>query len=336
MKSISRTVIAAVVFGGAACASPLQASAQDTVSIGLPGIPAIFLTVQTYVAQQQKIFDKYGVKADIRPFDSGASAARAVVSGDVDLSISPTPLIVNMISNAKADIVAIYGYPKPDYVLASMTPGKKCEDVKGQPVGVDSIGGARSIALNQLVRSCKLAGNETQQVAMSSNVGTAMASGQLNFGVLHLDDIPVIERESKKTVNTILDINEVQPINHYMSIVTTTEKLKSKRDALVRTLAALMEATKFMQDPKNLDAVAKDASPTGRSLADAKASTQMYVKMGFWPTQGDGLPEKNLEGVIATQQKVGGIRAGSTPVTFDRLVNTSIYNDAVKLMNSKK
>ena len=33
---------------------------------------------------------------------------------------------------------AIYGYEHPDWLLGSMDPTKtKCEDIKGQPVGVD-------------------------------------------------------------------------------------------------------------------------------------------------------------------------------------------------------
>lgn len=329
--------IAAIGFA-AACAGAVSPSlaAEPTVKIGLPGIPSIFVTVQAYVAQQQKFFEKYGVKAEMRPFDTGANAARAVVAGDVDLSLSPTPLVVNMISNAKADMVAIYGYEKPDYVLASTTPGKKCEDVKGQPVGVDAVGGARSIALSALIRSCGLTGKDTQQVAMSSNVGTAMASGQLTYGVLHIDDIPVIEREAKKKLDIMLEINKVQPVNHYMSVVTSRKKVASERAALVGAVAALIEAGRFMEDPKNADAVAAAAGPTGRAPADAKSSTEEYLKLGFWPMKSAGLPEKNIDGVIAVQKKVGGIREGSTPVTYAQMVDTSIYDDAVKLVNSKK
>lgn len=334
MATVQRAVSAAFLLA-ALVGAPATSRAEETLTLGLPAIPPVFVTVQAYVAQQEKIFDKYGVKVNLRPFDSGANAARATVAGDVDFAISPTPLIVNMISNANAELVGIYGYEHPDWLLGSMDANKKCEDVKGQPVGVDSEGGARSIALNQLIRSCGLTAKDTQQVAMSSNVGTAMASGQLNFGVLHIDDVPVIERESKKKVNVIIDINKVAPVSHYMTMVTTREKADKKRDALARALAAMIEATKFINDPKNVDAVAKAAAPTGRNFDDAKASTKMYVAMDFWPKQGNGLPQKNIDGVIETQKKVGGIRPNATPVTFDRYVNGGIYNDAVKLMGAK-
>jgi NitT/TauT family transport system substrate-binding protein len=306
------------------------AQAQETLTLGLPAIPPVFVTVQAYVAQQEKLFEKHGVKVNLRPFDSGANAARATVAGDVDFAISPTPLVVNMISNANAELVGIYGYEHPDWLLGSMDPAKKCEDIKGQPVGVDSEGGARSIALNQLIRSCGLAAKDTQQVAMSSNVGTAMASGQLNWGVLHIDDLPIIERQAGKKVNVIVDINKVAPVSHYMTMITTREKAEKKREALTRALAAMMEATAFIYDPKNADAVAKAAAPTGRDPEEAKSSTKMYTQMDFWPRQGMGLPEKNINEIIETQKKVGGIRPNATAVTYERFADPKIYQEAVK------
>jgi NitT/TauT family transport system substrate-binding protein len=331
-----RRSLMSVIALAALAHAPGTARAQETLTLGLPAIPPVFVSVQAYVAEQQGFFAKHGVKVNMRPFDSGANAARATVAGDVDFAISPTPLIINMISNANADLVGIYGYEHPDWLLGSMDPSKKCEDIKGQPVGVDSEGGARSIALNQLIRSCGLTAKDTQQVALSSNVGAAMASGQLNFGVLHVDDIPIMERQSGKKVNIILDINKVAPVNHYMTLVTTREKAEKKKEALTRALAAMIEATAFIYDPKNADAVAKAAQPTGRDADEAKASTKMYTAMDFWPRGNIGLPEKNINDIIETQKKVGGIRPNATPATYERFANPAIYNDAAKLAGGDK
>src|SRR6185369_821283 len=246
MTMLSKSFLSALTLAALASAPAGTARAQETLTLGLPAIPPVFVTVQAFVAQQQKLFEKYGVKVTLRQFDSGANAARATVAGDVDFAISPTPLIVNMISNANAELVGLYGYEHPDWLLGSMDPTKKCEDIKGQPVGVDSEGGARSIALNQLIRSCGLTAKDTQQVALSSNVGTAMASGQLNWGVLHIDDVPIIERQAKKKVTVVLDINKVVPVSHYMTLVTTREKADKKKEALTKALAAMIEATAFM------------------------------------------------------------------------------------------
>jgi NitT/TauT family transport system substrate-binding protein len=335
MKTMSRSLTAALALAALSCGSAGSSRAQETVTIGTPGIPPVFIAVQVFVAQDQKFFEKYGVKVNIRQFDTGANAARAAIAGDIDLAMSPTAQVINLISNANADAVAVYGYEKPDWLLGSMTPGKKCEDVKGQPVGVDAEGAARSIALGQLVRGCGLTPKDTQQVGMSSNVGAAMASGQLNWGVLHIDDVPIIEEKSGKKVFTVVDINNVAPVTHYLTMVTTRAKAEMKRDGIVRTLAALIDATKFINDPKNAAAAAKAAAPTGRSVPEAKDSIEKYIKIEFWPTKGAGLTQKNIEAMIETQKRVGGIRADATPVTYERFANTSLYEDAIKLVNAK-
>ena len=78
-------------------------------------------------------------------------AARAVVAGDVDMAWSPTPPVINQISNAGVPLVAVYGMPNPDWVIGTTEAGKTCKDLVGQDVGVDSIGGARSVALRSML-----------------------------------------------------------------------------------------------------------------------------------------------------------------------------------------
>src|SRR5262249_57421780 len=108
----------------------------------------VFAGVVALVAKDAGLFKKYGLEVDVKPFDSGAAAAQAVVAGNVDVSLSPTPVVVRMISNANVNLVSIYGMENPDWLLASTDPKlKKCENLKGEAVGVDSIGGAPALAV---------------------------------------------------------------------------------------------------------------------------------------------------------------------------------------------
>ena len=92
---------AALALAAANLALAQSAAAEDAkIAFGLPGIPPVFGTVLQYTAREEGLFKKYGVDVTLRPFDSGAAAARAVQSGNIDISLSPTPVIVNMTSNA--------------------------------------------------------------------------------------------------------------------------------------------------------------------------------------------------------------------------------------------
>jgi ABC-type nitrate/sulfonate/bicarbonate transport system substrate-binding protein len=231
-------------------------------------------------------------------------------------------------NNPDVGLVSIYGYEKPDWLIGSLDKSiTKCEDVKGKPVGVDSLGGARSIALTQMLRQCNLKAEETQQVPLSANVLTAMISGQIPVGVLHIDDVPIIEREAKKKVIKIVDINDVAKINHYLALVTTKKIASEKRDALVRVVAAFIEAERFIRNPKNIEVVAKAAAPTSRSVPDAKWAVDQYVKMEFWP-RAHGLKKENIEAILAAQKRVGNIKG--EPAKYEQLVDLSLYEEALK------
>jgi ABC-type nitrate/sulfonate/bicarbonate transport system substrate-binding protein len=80
----------------AALAGSTPAVAQDKkIVIATPGIPPIYSVTIAFLAAKQGFFKKYGADVEIRPFDNGTAAARAVVAGNVDMAWSPTPPVIN-------------------------------------------------------------------------------------------------------------------------------------------------------------------------------------------------------------------------------------------------
>lgn len=309
------------------------AVAEERLKIAMPGVPPVFGTVVTYVARDQGFFKKYGVDVEVRTFDSGAAAAHAVVAGDIDASLSPTPVVVRMISNGGVDLVALYGMQNPDWLLGSTDPSlSKCKEVAGQAVGVDSIGGARAAALEQLIRPCGLKLDRVKLVPLSTNVGAAMVAGQLKLGVLHLDDVPVVEEQLRRPLTVVQSFRDVNQLSHYLSLVCTHPRLSQKRDAYVRLLAAVIDATNYTLDPRNRDRVARIAAVTGRSEKIARDALQRFARLEMWPVGQDGLARENLEAVVTVEKELGGIKAGKTPVTYDKLVDRTVWKDAAALV----
>lgn len=343
--STSKRALLALVAGiGAmalAAAVPASAQAADKFSIGVPGVPPVFVSAMVYTARDAGFYKKYDLDVTIKPFDSGVAAAKAVLSGSVDASISPTAPVVRMISNGDVPLVAVQGFEKPDWFLGSMDPGKDtCESVKGQAVGVDSPQGARWVALQNMIRACKLSPDEdVPTVNLSSNVGAAMVAGQLTFGVLHLDDIPVIERESGKKLTIVLQIEKTSPGTHYTGLYTNSKKLAADRDHLVRVVAAHIEAVKFMYDPANFAKVGGYAKPTGRNLQDATNAVKVFIEFGFWPNGHNGLDQKRFQKTVDIQVMVGkrtkgkgGIKPDAKPVSYERFADLSVWEDAMALV----
>jgi len=320
----------------AALLAPVAARAEDQkLSFGLPGVPPVYVTVLQYVSRDAGFFKKYGLDVQLRDFDNGTVAARAVQTGDIDISLSPTPVVIGITSNAGVDMVAISGNENTDWLIGSLDgKTKSCADLKGQSIGVDTINGARSTALHQMMAPCGLKAADVQEIALGSNVGTAMVAGQLGVGVLHIDDVPVVEQKSKKQMHFVTTMHEVNPLNHYMVLTTQRATLAKKRDAFVRLVAANIEASRFMKDPKNWDKVAQIATITGHTPSEAKAALEKYLAMEFWPVDSSGLAQKNVEAAIAIQVKTGGIREGKTPIAYDKLVDPSVFRDAMAMVKA--
>jgi NitT/TauT family transport system substrate-binding protein len=314
-------LLAAALIGPAAAQAP-------KVVVAIPGIPPIYSVTIMYVAEKQGFFKKYGADAEIRPFDNGTAAARAVVAGDIDMAWSPTPPVINQISNAGVPLVAVYGMPNPDWVIGTTETGKTCKDIVGQDVGVDSIGGARSVALRSMLTGCPgVKIEDTKQVALGSGAGPAMIAGRLQYAVLHLDDLAAIQQQGKK-LNILLAMKNTNPTSHYLMLVARKDNLAKKRDGIVRTVAAMIDAARFMSDPKNADAVAEIATVTGHDKKVAKAALEEFLKIDFWATKDDGLPKSKLEATAKLMKKIGAIKEDKEPVSFENLVDASIWKDA--------
>lgn len=338
-RLIVHAVAAAAVLAAAFGAS--GARAADKLTLAIPGIPPVFAGVAVFVGQKAGIFAKYDLDVKVKPMNSGAAAAKAVDSGSVDVSLSPSQFVVRMVSNAGAPLKAIWGLENPDWLIGSMDGSKtSCASMKGQGVGVDSKRGARWIQLNTfLARKCKMRiEKDVPTVPMSSNVGTALASGQLTFGVLHIDDIAVIERMSGKKVHTVARLEDVVPGVHYLMAITRADRLAAKRDAFVRLVAALRDSVTYMRNSANANSVSRMADPTKRSTTDALTALHAYNAMEFWPNGHAGLSKSRIVKAVGNQVRVGkitkgrgGIKPGKTPVSYENMVDLTIWADAAKL-----
>src|SRR5438309_382171 len=82
-------------------------------------------------------------------------------------------------------------------------------------------------------------------VTLSTNVSAAMIAGQIRYGVLHLDDVPVLEEQLGRPVSVVSTFHEINQLSHYLAIVALRDRVKQKRDAYVRMLAGIIDATSF-------------------------------------------------------------------------------------------
>jgi ABC-type nitrate/sulfonate/bicarbonate transport system substrate-binding protein len=111
-------------------------------------------------------------------------------------------------------------------------------------------------------------------------------------------------------------------------VVAAKQNLAANRDAFVRALAALIDTAHFMNDPKNAEAVAKIATNTGHTEAVNKEALKQFLAIGFWAVNDDGMPRDKLEATVKLMKKVGAIKPDKVPVSFEQLVDATVWKDA--------
>jgi ABC-type nitrate/sulfonate/bicarbonate transport system substrate-binding protein len=288
-----------------------------------------------YTALEQGYYKKYGLDVQIKGFTSGTDAVKAVQAGQIDLAWSPTPFAMTLISKG-VPLVGIEGMDKVDWVVGSNVAGiSTCADLKGQNIGVDSIGGARYQALQAMLTKCKLTVQDVHPVVFPGATAIqAMLAGQLHVSVLHLDDLA--EAASQGTpVKTVVSIAQTDPFQHYDMLVGLRDNIASKRAAFVSFLKADIQAIRYMNNPKALNRVAQIGMVVGHNLDVTKTALKQYLKLSWWPLNRSGLGVAPITRTVFENVKLGNISAGSPPKWSD-IVDTSLWKAAYKAVTPKK
>jgi NitT/TauT family transport system substrate-binding protein len=303
------------------------------LTFGTIGIPSIYAMVLPAVADEAGFFDKYGVDVTLRPMETGVDAARAVQSGDLDLAWSPTGPVVTF-AGTGVDVAAIMGMDNIDWLVGSVDPAiQACNDLAGQNIAVDSVGGARYSVLEIILDSCGLGIDDVETPSFPGpSAIQAVAAGQLDNSVIHIDDLYVIEEQGENPMHVVTMLADIDPTQHYLVLWTLDATVDAKRAELVRAVAAMGEAVQYMQDPANQDHVVEIAAgATGHSDEVTRASLVDFLELEFWPVERHGLPQDKLDATVAEQVRLENIPADDAPDYAD-IADTSIWDEAWDLV----
>jgi NitT/TauT family transport system substrate-binding protein len=313
-----------------------QAKADGGITLGLPGIPPVFLGVRPYVALKDGFYSKYGADVTLKGFTTGTDALRAVNAGQIDAAWAPTPTALALIAKG-APLVGIEGMDVVDWEVGSIDGSiTKCSQLKGQTIGVDTVGGARYAALQAMLRKCSLTIQDVRTVNFpGASAMQAMIAGTLKVSVLHIDEQAQIEQVGHRKVYIEAKLTDVDPYQHYDMLVTTRDSIKNHYYDYVKMLAGDIAATRYMYNPKNITNISKIATVTGDTQAISKQALQTYIKMKWWPLDKSGLGVARITRTIGLNVKLGNIPA-SANLQWKNVVDTRMWKAGFNLVNKKK
>ena len=305
------------------------------ITMGTIATPPIFAMVLPYVADEAGFFERYNVDVELRPMETGVDAARAVQGGDLEVAFSPTGPVMTF-AGTGVDVAAIMGLDNIDWLVGSTNPDiAGCEDLEGETIGVDSVGGARYSVLEIILDSCGLTTDDVDVAALPGAAAVqAVAAGQIDTSVVHIDDLYVMEEEGADSMEVAVFLADVDPDQHYLVYWALQETLEGEdREALVRSLAAMIEATRFMNDEANEDEVVQIGTATGHSEEVVAQSLADFIDLEFWPVDRHGLPEGKIEATIEEQVRLDNIPEGDAPA-YEDVVDVELWEEAFDLVES--
>ncbi|HEX2229422.1 MAG TPA: ABC transporter substrate-binding protein, partial [Candidatus Binatia bacterium] len=275
---MARHVFVITVF---AALSAVQCSVRTSVALAAPKVAISFAGVnprQTplWIAQEQGLFSKHGVDADVVFIRTGPIQVAAVSSGATQLAYSG-PASVLGASAGGTDLRLIASFTnKLTYTMIARPEIKKPEDLRGKRFGVQAIGG--SVWMGAVLGLEYLGLEQRRDNVNILNVGDqtvlvqAMESGTIDVTVL---DGVFSRRLKQKGFSVLAELSETNIPYVSNTIVGTRAFLQQQPELAENILKALIESLAFILAPQNRSKVLSTLMKRLK-ISDAAIAEQGY------------------------------------------------------------
>jgi NitT/TauT family transport system substrate-binding protein len=320
--------------GGPEDASGTDETATQSITLGIAGVPPIFLESVAYVAEEEGYFEEFGLDVELRTFATSVDVGRAVTSGEIPAGMVGTSLALSMRASG-SPTVALMGFEASSYLIGSADPSvTDCESLKGKTIAVDAAGAPKALGLTTMLASCGLTAADVSAVAVGGTQSAdAMLAGQVDVAVMHPDELAVVQEE--RDTDVVMRVTDADPLSHFFSLVANEQAVADDKEALEGIVAGLRKAIEFVADEGNADTVADIAAEvTGRTPEVAKSALSGYLEIGYWPTDSEGLTEERIDHVLQQQIDAGNIEESKAPA-YEDFVDLSIYEGATERLDQQ-
>jgi NitT/TauT family transport system substrate-binding protein len=303
-------------------ASITAANAQDKVRIGV-GVDPSFTT--WWVAQDKGFFAKYGIAAEISQFPGGPDLADGVMAGELDIGSSGTATWMPRF--VRSDALVILGTmatSTDNFKMAASTSIKKLEDLKGKKVGtvqgstIDYLWALVAQKLNVPESALGITPVTPPELPAALDRGDVQA-----FFSWEPWPSKSIEISGKDKVHILASSGDV---GYFQSFVVVANKnfVKAKPDVTVRLLAAMRDASDFMEKER-AEAIKITATRNKMTVKMAEYIASLYkFKMEFADTIVSG--GKVEEAWMRSKERLKG-----KPINWDTLVDRTYLDKSASV-----
>ena len=317
----------------ATSAAPQKATCQPkNITIAVPVTPPNVVHLTPYVADAFGYFKDENLTVTLQRFEGGVGSLRASASGGITLAGTSSEPVIDAINNG-ADVKVLYSYaPNVDVSFVVGPDIKTLADLKGKKMGVQEPGGFADVLTRIVLKHAGIDPKDVQfiQTTTAGRVQQLIA-GATDTAILHIDQTMNVEAKAPG-VHVLVNMWEILSDYQYSVYVAPTEAVKNDAATLECTIRALMRANRAMYDPANRQKIIDIAVKEGKIDPKIAAATfDILVKAKAWP-QNEGVPQKNIEGTIASEKAFGHV---TKDLKFSDVVDLSIAKKVVEELGRK-
>jgi NitT/TauT family transport system substrate-binding protein len=206
------------------------------------GVPSVGMgNIITFVIKEGKLFEKYGLDAEVITVMGSGIGSKALISGNLDIIPIATPTVIA--ANLAGADMAILAHTMPAVVHALMVRPdiKRPEELKGKKIGVSSLGSLTDFLVRSIARKKGLnpdrditlittGGSDTERVmALKAGAVEATAVSHPGYGLARKMGFSMLWDSAKE-----LDYP-------WMEITTRRAAIKNDRELITNYMKAHLE-----------------------------------------------------------------------------------------------
>jgi NitT/TauT family transport system substrate-binding protein len=196
-----------------------------------------------WIAEEARLFEKYGLDAKLINIPSGNTAISALVSGEVDI-VSGSGSASIVAAGRRLPVVIVGSFGSTTYKLVAR-PG--VTDLRGRVVGTSRIGSTTDFALRRALSKLGLNPDKDVKILVTG-IGEAdkriilMLQGRMDGTLGSPESILAAETQAKAKIEVLADLEEMKIYNTVGDVSTRADLLKSRRGLLRSFFMASGEA----------------------------------------------------------------------------------------------
>jgi NitT/TauT family transport system substrate-binding protein len=244
--------VAFIVIGfGLSVGQPSGAQTKPLKRIRV-GVSAVSMgNIILYVTKEAKLYEKYGLDAEVITMNGSGISSKALISGGIDIAPIATPTVIN--ANLAGADMQILAHTLPGVVHALMVKPeiKRVEDLKGKKVAVSSLGSLTDFLVRYIAKKKGL--NPDRDITLIQTGGDADRIVALSSGVVEGAALshPAYGRALKLGFPMLWD--SAKEVNYpWIEITTRRAIIKSDRDMVMNYTKAHLEGIALFKRDRDL------------------------------------------------------------------------------------